>query len=185
MVHGVPFEILDEKQHDGKCALVLQPQHPETCNITIPVRRSVRAVYILHGCGFVGEAIPFGWYDFVLKNGRTHTIPLVARGVGALPPGGHSPNIQDWWNDFPQIEGPGFRHFVVTDPEAPLSYERYLYTLEWTNPAPKHELKEIRVSINPSLRTTLGILAVSTLDTKTGVESAARGQGKRGARHRV
>lgn len=162
-IHGVPFDVLDEHEHGGKAALVLLPQHPETHSFTVPVNARARAVYVLHGCGFVGEAIPFGWYDFVLKNGKTHTVPLVARGMGALPPGGHKPNIQDWWNDFMQIQGPGFRHFVVTDGEDPFAYERYLYTLEWVNPTPRREVKELRVSINPSLRTVLGVLGVTVL----------------------
>ncbi len=164
-VHGVPFEVLDERKNDGKAALVLLPQHPETHTFTIPIRARARAVYVLHGCGFVGEAIPFGWYDFVLKGGKTLTVPLVARGMGALPKSGHKPNIQDWWNDFPQIQGPGFRQFVVTDGGDPFAYERYLYTLEWANPTPGREVKELRVSINPSLRTVLGVLGVTVLAT--------------------
>lgn len=162
-IHGVPFDILDERRNDGRAALVLLPQHPESHSFTIPLGRCVRAVYLLHGCGFVGEAIPFGWYDFVLKGGKIHTVPLVARGIGSPVRNGHSPNIQDWWNDFPQIDGPGFRHFVVTEHQDPFAYERYLYTLEWSNPTPRCEIKELRVSINPSLRTALGILGVTLL----------------------
>jgi DNA-binding LacI/PurR family transcriptional regulator len=162
-IHGVPFDIADERDNAGKAALVLLPQHPETHSFTIPLNARARAVYVLHGCGFVGEAIPFGWYDFVLKGGKTHTVPLVARGMGAPPKGGHRPNIQDWWNDFPQIQGPGFRHFAVTDGEDPFAYERYLYTLEWANPTPRREVKELRISINPSLRTVLGVLGVTVL----------------------
>lgn len=162
-IHGVPFDVIDERTNDGKAALVLLPQHSETCSVTIPVKARARAVYVLHGCGFVGEAIPFGWYDFVVKGGKTHTVPLVARGMGATPRGGHQPNIQDWWNDFPQIQGPGFRHFAVTNGEDPFAYERYLYTLEWVNPTPRSEIKELRISINPSLRTALGVLGVTVL----------------------
>lgn len=163
IIHGVPFDVLDEKTNEGRAALVLLPQHAEACNFTIPINSRARAVYVLHGCGFVGEAIPFGWYDFVLKSGKTHTVPLVARGMAAAARTGHPPNIQDWWNDFPQIQGPGFRHFVVTDGEDPFAYERYLYTLEWVNPAPRTEVTGMRISINPALRTALGVLGVTVL----------------------
>jgi DNA-binding LacI/PurR family transcriptional regulator/biotin operon repressor len=163
VIHGVPFEILDERTNDGRAAIVLLPQHSETHSFTIPLDARVRAVYVLHGCGFVGADIPFGWYDFILKNGRTHTVPLVARGLGPPSGSGHEANIQDWWNDFPQIEGPGHRHFVVTESDDSFAYERYLYTLEWSNPTPRREIRSMRISINPSLRTVLGVLGITLL----------------------
>lgn len=179
-IHGVPFEIIQEKDNAGKSALVLQPQHPEACNVTIPIDRHARAVYFLHGCGFVGQAIPFGWYDFVLQGGKTFSVPLVARGMGAALHNTHKPNIQDWWNDFPQIEGPGFKHFVVTDGEDPFAYERYLYTLEWQNPTPSNRIREIRISVNPALRTVLGILGITLLDEAPAASGAVSASNRAG-----
>jgi hypothetical protein len=52
---------------------------------------------------------------------------------------------------------------VVTADGDPFEYERYLYTLEWENPHPKHALQEIRISSNPSQPATLGVLAITLL----------------------
>lgn len=171
-LHGVPFHVLDERGKRGTAAVVFRSSRttgaarrslPE--EIVIPVGRGVRAVYFLHGCGYVGEAVPFAWYDFVLAGqSRPETVPLVGRGIGALPPeDAPQPNIQDWWPDFTQVTAPGVRHAVVTEQGDPFEYERYLYTLEWENPRPGAELKEIRVRTNAASPTTLGLLAVTLL----------------------
>lgn len=169
-VHGVPFEVLNEKANDGKSALVLRSQRLSSqvagtpVQMSIPVGARVRAVYFLHGCGFVGTPAPFAWYDFVMKGRRTVSLPLVARGLGQVDEkGGPVPNIQDWWNDFPQIEGPGVLPMVVTEDGDPFLYERYLYTLEWQAPEAGVFLEEIRISSNPAQPTTLGVLAVTLL----------------------
>jgi hypothetical protein len=55
------------------------------------------------------------------------------------------------------------KHFVVTANGDPFEYERYLYTLEWENPRPRDILREIRISSNPALATTLAVLAITTV----------------------
>ncbi len=169
-IHGVPFEIIDERANQGHAALVLRSQrqlahsaHPLPYNAVIPVGRQVRAVYFLHGCGYVGEPSPFAWYDFVLEDGRPISVPLVARGLGRPRPKGARPNIQDWWNGFPQFESEGVKSYVVTANGDPFEYERYLYTMEWENPRPQIPLREIRISTNPTQSTTLGVLAITLL----------------------
>lgn len=169
-IHGVPFEIIDEHTNQGCAAVMLrsqrpltQSEHPLSFNVVVPVGRRVRAVYFLHGCGYASEPTPFAWYDFVLEERRTVSVPLIARGLGALRPNDPQPNIQDWWNDFPQFEGEGVKHYVVTADGDPFEYERYLYTLEWENPSPDRPLREIRISSNPTQATTLGVLAITAL----------------------
>ena len=169
IVHGVPFEVIDEKTNHGQAAVVLRSQRAAggqsapPVQITLPVGRRVKAVYFLHGCGFASTPAPFAWYDFVLEGRRTVSVPLVARGLGPLQEGDEKPNIQDWWSDFPQIEGPGVLPMVVTQDGDPFLYERYLYTLEWVSPQPDAVLGEIRISSNPTQPTTLGLLAVTLL----------------------
>jgi hypothetical protein len=170
LIHGAPFEIIDERANHGAAALVLRSQRPLTqaeqplpISVVVPVGRRVRAVYFLHACGYAGDCQAFAWYDFILEGRRPVSVPIVARGLTAPPRDALPPNIQDWWGDFPQFEAPGVKHFVVTANGDPFEYERYLYTLEWENPRPRDILREIRISSNPALATTLAVLAITTV----------------------
>ncbi len=170
-VHGIDFSVLDERTNRGRSVVVLRSSRfPPTsrrslpAEIVLPVGRKVRAVYFLHGCGYAGERVPFAWYDFRVAGRPPVSLPLVARGVGPA----HSPdtppaNIQDWWPEFPQFNAEGVRHLAVTENGDPFAYERYLYTLEWVNPAGDAVLEEIRIRSNPAVPTTLGLLAVTLL----------------------
>ncbi|TVR48500.1 MAG: hypothetical protein EA425_14255 [Puniceicoccaceae bacterium] len=167
-VHGVPFEIIDEHTTGGAAAIVLRSQRPLTraerplpVTMTIPVARAVRAVYLLHGCGYAAECQAFAWYDFILEGRRPISVPIAARGLSTPPRDALPPNIQDWLSDYPQFDAPGVKHFAVTAGGDPFKYERYLYTLEWVNPRPSDPLREIRLSSNPALDTTLGVLAIT------------------------
>jgi DNA-binding LacI/PurR family transcriptional regulator len=169
-IHGVTFDIIDEHQNYGKGAVVLRSHRSLSTagrmlplEVAIPIRRRVRAVYFLHACGYAGEPTPFAWYDFYLTGRRPISVPLVARGMGDLPPGSSPPNIQDWWPDFPQFNGDGVRHLVVTENGDPFDYERYLYTLEWENPSPDAELTTLYIRSNPALETTLALLGLTLL----------------------
>ena len=168
VAHGVPFEIVDEKTNRGAAALVLRSQRPLTreekplpVTLSVPVGKAVRAVYFLHGCGYAAECQAFAWYDFILEGRRPISVPVVARGLSTPPRDALPPNIQDWLSDFPQFEAPGAKHFAVTAGGDPFEYERYLYTLEWENPRPRDVLREIRLSSNPALATTLGVLGIT------------------------
>lgn len=170
-LHGVDFTLLEEKQNRGRSVVVLRSSRfPPTSRrslpdeVVLPVGRKVRGVYLLHGCGYAGERVPFAWYEFRRAGHEPAVVPLVARGVGPA----HSPdtppaNIQDWWPEFPQFNADGVRHVVVTENGDPFAYERYLYSLEWENPDPDAVLEEIRVRSNASVPTTLGLLAVTLL----------------------
>ena len=168
VVHGVPFEIIDERANRGAAALVLRSQRPLTreekplpVTLNVPVGKAVRAVYFLHGCGYAAECQAFAWYDFILEGRRPVSVPVVARGLSTPSRDALPPNIQDWLSDFPQLETPSAKHFAVTAGGDPFEYERYLYTLEWENPRPRDVLREIRLSSNPALATTLGVLGVT------------------------
>ena len=170
-IHGVDFSVLDERANRGRSVVVLRSSRfpPNSrralpAELVLPVGRKVRAVYFLHGCGYAGERVPFAWYEFRQPGRPPATVPLVARGVGPshnidTPPA----NIQDWWPEFPQFNADGVRHVVVTENGDPFAYERYLYSLEWVNPAPDVPLEEVRVRSNAAVPTTLGLLAVTLL----------------------
>jgi hypothetical protein len=166
----VPFDIIDERANRGAAAIVLRSQRPLTreekplpVTLSVPVGQAVRAVYFLHGCGYAAECQAFAWYDFILEGRRPISIPIVARGLASPPRDALPPNIQDWLSDFPQFNTAGVKHFAMTAEGDPFEYERYLYTLEWENPRPRDVLREIRLSSNPALATTLGILAVTVV----------------------
>ena len=170
VAHGVPFEIIDERANRGAAALVLRSQRPLTreekplpVTLCVPVGKAVRAVYFLHGCGYAAECQAFAWYDFILEGRRPISMPVVARGLSTPPRDALPPNIQDWLSDLPQFDAPGVKHFAVTAGGDPFEYERYLYTLEWENPRPRDVLREIRLSSNPALATTLGVLAITVV----------------------
>lgn len=170
-IHGVDFDLIDERANRGRSVLVLRSSRsPSTSRrslpqeIALPVGRRVRAVYFLHGCGYAGERVPFAWYEFHQDGRPATSLPLVARGVGpAHNPDTPPANIQDWWPEFPQFNADGVRHVAVTEDGDPFAYERYLYSLEWVNPAPEVELTEIRIRSNPLVPTTLGLLAITLL----------------------
>ena len=169
-IHGVTFDIIDEHQNRGRGAVVLRSNRSLSTagrilplEIALPIRRRVRAVYFLHACGYAGEPMPFAWYDFYLAGRRPISVPLVARGLGDLPASASPPNIQDWWPEFPQFNGEGVRHLVVTENGDPFDYERYLYTLEWENPYPDADLTTLYIRSNPALETTLGLLGITLL----------------------
>lgn len=169
-IHGITFEIIDERSNRGKGAIVLRSRRSLSTagrvlplEIAIPIRRRVRAVYFLHGCGYAGAPTPFAWYDFYLADHRPISVPVVARGIGDVPADLPQPNIQDWWPDLPQFNGDGIRHLVITKDGDPFDYERYLYTLEWENPWPDAELTTLYIRSNPAVETTLAVLGITVL----------------------
>ncbi|HEX3731283.1 MAG TPA: LacI family DNA-binding transcriptional regulator [Opitutaceae bacterium] len=169
-VHGVPFEVLDERTNRGRAVVALRSRRTQSPTAPalpleqkLPIGRRVLAVYFFHGCGFAGEATPFAWYDFYLAGRRPVSVPLVPLGLRPVLPDSPRPNIQDWWPDFPQFEAPGVKHAVVCRGGDPYEYERYLYSLEWVNPEPEIPLQAIYLRSNPSSGATLGVLAITLL----------------------
>ncbi len=169
-IHGVTFDVIDEHQNQGKGAIVLRSHRSPSApgrllplEVTVPIRRRLRAIYFLHACGYAGVPTPFAWYDLYLTGHRPISVPLVARGMGDLPSDGPQPNIQDWWPEFPQFNGDGVRHLVVTENGDPFDYERYLYTLEWQNPYPEAEHTSLYLRSTPTRQTTLAVLGVTVL----------------------
>ena len=175
-IHGVPFHIAGGTFSEKSDCLVMRSIRARTGGgkplperVTIPVGRKARAVYVLHGCGYAERPGAFAWYEFHFANGKILKVPVVSRGSDPAPGASgkkiRGANIQDWWPGpvRPQFQARHARKYVVTDNGNPLSYERYLYTLEWVNPDSGNRLKSIVIRSDPGAEATLGVLAITLL----------------------
>jgi DNA-binding LacI/PurR family transcriptional regulator len=169
VIHGVPFDLIDERGNAGRAAIVLKgmrtgrAEPAQMVSVAIPVGARVRALYFLQGCGFVGTPGRIAVCTFKLRGAKPATLALVARGLGAVPKSVGRPNLQDWWSDFPQIEGPGVLPMVVTENGDPHSYERYLYSLEWRAPRGGAFVESVRIEAVEAQPAVLGLLALTAL----------------------
>ena len=178
-IHGVPFNILGGLSRAECGAVVFHSSVNVTGQtkklphrLTIPIGVKTNAVYILHGCGYAKFRQPFARYDFHNRKTCLGSVPLVSLGQppsgynpDSLPPGEATPNIQDWWSDFPHTDFPGARMAPILENDTADSPPRYvfLYTLEWINPRPGTLVTHLEISVNPELATTLGVLAVTVV----------------------
>ncbi|CAM3029749.1 substrate-binding domain-containing protein [Rariglobus hedericola] len=178
-IHGVPFNILGGPRRSDCGAIVFHSAVNTTGNsqklpdtLIIPIKQKVRAVYILHGCGYAKFLHPFARYRFLNRKTCLGNVPLVS--LGQPPPDYNpsqqttdavTPNIQDWWPDFPHMDFPGARMAPIMESEEAGHLPRhvYLYTLEWINPSPDKIVDSLEVSVDATLSTTLGVLAVTVL----------------------
>lgn len=174
-IHGVPFEILGGSTRADAGALIFQSAVNTTGNakklpdrVVVPLTGLVEAVYILHGCGYAKPMQTFAHYDFYSKKGKVDTVPLVSLGmpeqrIDAGKGAGLAANIQDWWSDFPHVDFPHARMAPLRESKEPGQGLRhaFLYTLEWINPSPKQPLTHIEITVDASVATTLGVLAIT------------------------
>ena len=172
-IHGVPFRVIDENRNGGRAVVTFRsPQTHSTQGkklpqkVKLPVSSRVKALYVLHGCGFAKQ-VPFAKYIMHFRNGKTSVIPLLALGPSSQSarkqPGRLKPNIQDWWPLSKPLNFPHAMHATVFNPADPTEYERYLYTLEWINPRPKEEISHIEVRVDSEAGPTLALIAATAL----------------------
>ena len=173
-IHGVPFEILGGPNRTDGGAIIFQSMINTTGNakklpdrLIIPLKGPVEAVYILHGCGYAKSMQSFAHYRFHSKKGVVGSVPLVSLGRASASGGGEpaQANIQDWWPDFIHEDFPHARMVPLLEHDETNRVNRhvFLYTLEWINPAPKQPLTHIEIEVDPSVATTLGVLAVTVM----------------------
>ena len=182
-IHGVPFEILGGPNRADAGALVFQSTVNTTGNaqklpdrLVIPLTGLVEAVYVLHGCGYAKPMQTFAHYDFYGKKGKVGTVPLVSLGrSGQARDSAQNEtkldaNIQDWWSDFPHVDFPHARMapLLENDETGYVNRHAFLYTLEWINPSPKKPLTHLEIRVNPSVPTTLGVLAITVVRPRGG-----------------
>ncbi|MFA6286185.1 MAG: substrate-binding domain-containing protein [Opitutaceae bacterium] len=177
-IHGVPFNILGGTSRSECGAIVFHSAVNAVGNarklpgrLTIPIGSKIRAAYVLHGCGYAKFLQPFARYDFHGPKRLIESIPLVSLGQ---PPAGYtleasksqaaSPNIQDWWSDFPHMDFAAARMVPIQETNAAgISHHVYLYTLEWINPSPGTLVSRLEITANRDVSTTLGVLALTVL----------------------
>jgi hypothetical protein len=178
--HGVPFQILGGPTRRDRAAIVFQSLRNTTgstarlpTRIRVPVGRKARAIYILHGCGYVKSLARFGSYRFYGRARKLGAIPLVA--LGHPQPGAETwkfaeamleANIQDWWPDFPHCNFRHSRMAPLPDSRAggPVRGHIFLYTLEWINPEPDVPVSYVEIETDPRQSATLGVLAMTVLN---------------------
>lgn len=181
-IHGVPFVVLGGPTRADCGAVVFQSAVNTTGSaqrlpdrLIIPIGAHVEAVYILHGCGYAKPMQPFASYGFHTAGGAAESIPLISLGTtspGAGPADARlNANIQDWWSDFSHVDFPHAQMapLVDTDGTTHVSRHVFLYTLEWINPSPKQPLTHIEITVDTSVPTTLGVLAITVVRPGVGV----------------
>lgn len=146
IIHGAPFEIIDPAQNGDKAVVAL----PSAKAVVIPVGRKVKAFYIFHGCGPVGAHGKVAAYEFVYSDGTQTGLDVVAMGdwgkdVDITEQNAAKSNIQDWRSTAPSFSNENARR-VIIGLETELGYPRSLYAVQWTNPRPEKEVKEIRLA---------------------------------------
>ena len=173
VIHGVPFQVLDEKQNGGRAVVTFRSPHahsagrkrlPDKARIQVCAR--VKALYFLHGCGYA-QPHPFASYTMRYQGGASISVPLAplghSRRVAQRRLQSLQPNIQDWWPEFRQGHFPHAHHALVCNPADPAAYRRSLYSLEWINPQPREELSHVEVRVDPEFDPTLALIAVTAL----------------------
>ena len=173
-IHGVPFQVLDEEQNDGRGVITFRsPQAHSTEGEELPIKAKIevdataKALYFLHGCGYV-KPLPFAHYIIRYREGPSVSLALIPLGASrafALKHlGSLKPNLQDWWRPtFEPEDFPHAHHVTVFNPHDPTAYQRSLYTLEWINPRPKDKITAIEVKVDPKAGPTLALVAVTAL----------------------
>ncbi|WP_404423320.1 substrate-binding domain-containing protein [Nibricoccus sp. IMCC34717] len=167
LIHGVPFHVC--KSREGNAAVVLRSRHTHTSagsilpdNLRLPVAGKCSRLYFLHACGWSDTQVRFAHYRITLADDSVHTLPLTCQGLSEKK--SKQVNIQDWWPAYPILRTENALPYLITGREGdPLTYERYLYTLEWRNPKPDLALTSLEVASNPEVEPTLGLLALTLL----------------------
>jgi hypothetical protein len=174
VIHGVPFHVLSGDEAGGNAAVVLPSARVRAADgrtlpvqVTVPVDRRARTVYILHGCAGRTRFVPVGRYDMVYEDGTTAGLDVVPLGEAPedearLAERKRLAAVQDWRPAFPHFTGARARRAMIVDPDDPAGRIRYLYTLRWPNPHPEKTIRAIRLAAaDPDQEVTLGILAMT------------------------
>jgi hypothetical protein len=171
-IQGVPFRILDQTEHNGRAVIALRSRSLPASqgqtlpdSVAVPVGGRVRALYVLHGAGFVSAHEHAGEYGFVYDDGSREKVDIV--GLGAQTPSAREmdrrigeSNVQDWWPASVQFLNDHARKVMLVG-RGNVEDVRYLYNLQIANPHPEKTVKEIRFQSQPDVKTTLLIVAAT------------------------
>jgi len=158
-IHGIPFEIINQDINNNFSAIALKSKklknYPE--KIEIPLNEKVKALYFLHGCGWIKEIGKIGEYEFCYEDGNRKFIEIIAD--DPVPQYDSKSNICDWWPTYGQIEKENAKYVPVVSPEG----TRYIYTLQWINPEPEKKIEKIILKSVPEKDGTLIIISITAL----------------------
>lgn len=173
-IHGVPFEILEPIRNRDRVVITFKSPHSHSSRgeklpttAKLPIGKRVKALYFLHGCGWVKWQEPFAEYRMHFASGKSVNISLIPAGVSRPSVQKRStpfnPNLQDWWPHNEPLNYPHAQYVTIFNPADPQEYERTLYTLEWINPHPEEEVSFIEIRVDPKAGPALAVIAVTAL----------------------
>ncbi|MDX2109002.1 MAG: substrate-binding domain-containing protein [Verrucomicrobiota bacterium] len=161
-IHGVPFTIIPEEDNGGRSALILSGTIDGLTGLrdwaSVTVDNKTTALYILCGVGWLADEGVFGAITVTMENGIRHLLPIVSRQMkdeGDLV-------IGDWWPNAIHPVGTHCRPHRISGPITE-TYSRYLYTIQWINPALENRVQTISISMNRGTQAKLGILGITAL----------------------
>ena len=157
--YGVPFQVMDPKDNDGKSCILLRadrfPSFPE--RVRIEVDRKAKVLYFLHACAYA----QFGdgrEYVVHYDDGQSEHIVIVPAAEVAS---GQGENIQDWFFP-PAIGGPDIKYVALPMIEEPTKVNqlKFVYLLQWLNPHSEKTIQAIEL-ISGKGPTTLFMLGIT------------------------
>ena len=123
--------------------------------IHLRLERHAALVYFLHACVDAREHGVVAHYHFDYEDGSRATAEVIAHGVGA-----HAGLAELRAKDSNVQE----RQVVITSPDEPDLYKRFLYTFQWRNPHPERRIHALRIVAAPDSSATLIVLAITTVN---------------------
>lgn len=154
--HGVPFDVRNGATifaNSRSAALSALPN-----KVVISCRKQVRAVYVLHACGWAEKGQRVARWHFLFGRGLSEM-----RDICVLEPGSAEGMIADWWPNEPARAGVDAMPVIVNSPNPRDTYQRRLYVAQWCNPRPTRTLEKLELQVPASTQTVYGILAITLL----------------------
>lgn len=176
-IHGIPFDLADEADHNGHAGVMLASQRFGDTDgralpklVELPVGRAAEAVYVLHVAGYAQTFARAATYTLVYDDGTEEAIGIDVLGgdiddVEEESAGGiiAKAELQDWWPSNRQFSHENSRRVMVTAEGDPMSAARFLYTTQLTNPHPEKPIKQLRLTSPGDTEATVMVLAVTLL----------------------
>jgi len=168
---GVPFDLLDDVQANGRSAVLLQASEsphllrgPVRQEVELPVDALVERVYFLHAAAWCETVEPFGDYSFIYETGDPVGHPIHSLARHKSPPPAEvreSACLHDWWRGAKPLENEQTKPVSITAFGNAIEYLARFYVFCWKNPFPERRLRFVRASIRPQTVTALCVLGVT------------------------
>ena len=123
----------------------------------IPLGKKAKAIYFLHGSGWISKIGKIGEYELVYGDGTAEKIDIIADEES--PQADAISNICDWYPTYGQIEKKDARKVIIMSSEG----VRYIYTLQWINPKPEKIIETIVLKSDPETTGALSVLGITAV----------------------